>query len=511
MKNKVIVLPLGAGQEVGRSCIFVSFNNERSFILDCGVHMGHHDKKKYPNFEFLKTELKAKSLNDCIDAVLLSHFHLDHCASLPFLVETQDFCKPILTSQPTRAIIPYMLRDFARVTKDKVFQCHNKHINRVMSLVQTIGLGEERIIRDVKIKMFYAGHVLGAVMFLLEYKGVRVLYTGDFNSAADRHLGSLNVEKCWPHVVITESTYATVMKQWKKQREMQFMALAKRTLERGGKVLIPVFALGRAQELMILIDDLWTKTGWQVPVFYSGGLVDRVQFYYRLFLPWTNENLKRSGYTESKRLSGFTRFRKIVPGQTKAEGPMVILATPGMLHAGKSLELFKELCGDERNSLLIPGYCVKGTIGERLLSGKKELRIHDKLYIVRMEVAKMSFSAHADSKGITDLLEYLEPQHTVFVHGDKNRMFGLANYLRDKKGYKCHCPANHQSLRMKVKVGGFCPLRKMMNRFPVLLDTKGRKVESGIWMVNQEDDKIEVEKILKNNKTIFVKRKTREK
>jgi integrator complex subunit 11 len=442
-----------------------------------------------------------------VDAVLLSHFHLDHCASLPFLIETQNFSKPILTSQPTKAILPYMLRDFARVTKDKIFQCTDKQINRVMSLVETLGLGEERVINDVKIKMFYAGHVLGAVMFLMEYKGVRVLYTGDFNSAADRHLGSLNVEKCWPHIVITESTYATIMKQWKKQREMQFMALAKRTLERGGKVLIPVFALGRAQELMILIDDLWSKTGWQVPVFYSGGLVDRVQFYYRLFLPWTNENLKRSGYTDSKRLSGFTRFRKLVPGQTKAEGPMVILATPGMLHAGKSLELFKELCEDEKNSLLIPGYCVKGTFGERLLSGQKDLYIHDKQYTVRMEVAKMSFSAHADSKGITDLIEYLEPQHVIFVHGDKNRMFGLADYLNDKKGYLCHCPANHQKLTIKIKVGGVCSMKKQVDRFPVIFDTKGKKIESGIWKVKNNNGVMEFQSVLKNTNTISVKRK----
>jgi integrator complex subunit 11 len=469
--------------------------------------MGHHDIKKYPNFQFLRSQLKADSLNDCVDALLLSHFHLDHCASLPFLVETENFNKPILTSQPTRAILPYMLKDFARVTKDKIFQCNEKHISRVMSLVETMGLGEERIIRDVKIKMFYAGHVLGAVMFLMEYKGVRVLYTGDFNSAADRHLGSINVDKCWPHVVITESTYATVMKQWKKQREMQFMALAKRTLERGGKVLIPVFALGRAQELMILIDDLWSKTGWQVPVFYSGGLVDRVQFYYRLFLPWTNENLKRSGYVESKKLSGFTRFRKIMPGQTKAEGPMVILATPGMLHAGKSLELFKELCGDQRNSLLIPGYCVKGTFGEKLLSGHKDLKIHDKQYKVQMEVAKMSFSAHADSKGITDLLEYLEPQHVVFVHGDKSRMFGLADYMEKKNGYHCHCPANHQTLQMNVKVGGFCPLRRETLRFPVSLELHDKVVDSGVWKIRKTSPGlIEVKSILKNAKTIIVRK-----
>ena len=454
MQVEVSVTPLGAGQEVGRSCLLLSFADERHILLDCGVHMGHNDRRKYPDFNFLQNKLQTKDLNNKIDFLLLSHFHLDHCAALPFFVNQFGYNKPIFASEPTRAILPYMLKDYIRVSKDTFFRGQERDVARTMQLVQSLTLNGQHTVNGVRITSFYAGHVLGAVMFLVEYKGVRVLYTGDYNSAADRHLAALKVPQCRPDIVITETTYATIIKDWKKQREMQFMCLAKKTLERGGKILIPVFALGRAQELMILIDDLWEKTGWQVPVYYAGRLVERVQFYYKLFLPWTNQNLQRSAMQQSQRLSGFTRFRPLPRGAEMGSKSIVILATPGMLHAGRSLELFKSLCLDGRNSLLIPGFCVKGTFGARLLAGDNFLRIHEQDFNVKMEVAKMSFSAHADSKGITDLLDFLSPEHVVFVHGEKSRMQQLATSLRQqRKPFQCHCPANHEKLRMRVGFG----------------------------------------------------------
>lgn len=461
MQCNVQITPLGAGQEVGRSCILLSFFDEKHILLDCGVHMGYKDQRKYPNFRFLQDHLKTSDLNSKIDFLLLSHFHLDHCAALPFLIHKFNFSNKIYTSEPTRAILPYMLNDFIRVSKDPFFKANERHVVQVMNSVQSLTLNAEYNINGVKISSFYAGHVLGAVMFLIEYKGVRVLYTGDFNSAADRHLAALKVPQCQPDVVISESTYATIMKDWKKQREMQFMCLAKKTLERSGKILIPVFALGRAQELMILIDDLWEKTGWQVPVYYAGRLVERVQFYYKLFLPWTNQNLQRSAMQQMKRLSGFTRFQPLPKGAELTSGSIVVLATPGMLHAGRSLELFKRMCTDSKNSLLIPGFCVKGTYGARLLSGEKKLKIHEMDYHVQMEIAKMSFSAHADSKGITDLMDYLQPKHVVLVHGEKKRMFELIeNTKKQGKTYQCHMPGNHQTINIPITFGNSIQVKK---------------------------------------------------
>ncbi len=159
---------------------------------------------------------------------------------------------------PTRAILPYMLEDFRKVildtnnskpvenqatiplyTQENIKQCLNK--------VKVINLHETVVCKDIKIKAYYAGHVLGACMFYIEYKGVKVVYTGDFNSNADRHLGPAWIEKLHPDLLISESTYATTIRDSKRARERDFLKEVQDTIDNGGKVLIPVFALGRAQ------------------------------------------------------------------------------------------------------------------------------------------------------------------------------------------------------------------------------------------------------------------------
>lgn len=144
----------------------------------------------------------------------------------------------------------------------------------------------------VKVSAYYAGHVLGAVMFHIEYEGEKVVYTGDYNMTADRHLGPASIEKLCPDVVMTESTYATTVRDAKRARERDFYKEVHDTLDNGGKILIPVFALGRAQELCILLETYWSRTGLKYPIYFSGGLTERANFYYKLFTNWTNEKIK---------------------------------------------------------------------------------------------------------------------------------------------------------------------------------------------------------------------------
>ena len=131
-------------------------------------------------------------------------------------------------------------------------------------------------------------------MFLIEYNGIKVVYTGDFNSNADRHLGAAWIEKVKPHVIITESTYATTARDSKKSRERDFLKEIQETTENGGKVLVPVFALGRAQELCILVETIWNRKNNKIPVYFSAGLIEKVQFFYKLFVNWTNQKIKSS-------------------------------------------------------------------------------------------------------------------------------------------------------------------------------------------------------------------------
>lgn len=162
---------------------------------------------------------------------------------------------------PTRAILPYMLEDFRKVildtqqksdplnpeAKPSIPLYTQENIKQCLAKIKVLNLHETIVCKDIRIKAFYAGHVLGACMFCIEYKGVKVVYTGDFNSNADRHLGPAWIEKLHPDLLISESTYATTIRDSKRSRERDFLKEIQDTIDNGGKVLIPVFALGRAQ------------------------------------------------------------------------------------------------------------------------------------------------------------------------------------------------------------------------------------------------------------------------
>lgn len=139
-------------------------------------------------------------------------------------------------------------------------------------------------------------------------------------------------------------------------------------------------------------------------------------------------------------------FKKVKPfdkSLLKADMPYVLFATPGMLHGGSSMQVFKEWCADERNTLIIPGYCVEGTLGNKLLRGAKEVILDKKLYEVKMKVVNVSFSAHADAKGIINLLRNIDPENIMLVHGDRTKMEAFSPLLQQQLSKPVFMPANH--------------------------------------------------------------------
>ena len=197
----------------------------------------------------------------------------------------------------SRVIIENQKRDkngYEENEKKMYISYTSKQIKDCCNKVTSMNLHEVIYCKGIKIKTYYAGHVLGACMFLIEYNGLKVVYTGDFNSSADRHLGAAWIDKVRPNIIITESTYATTVRDSKKARERNFLKEIQETTENGGKVLVPVFALGRAQELCVLVETIWNRTNNNVPVYFSAGLIERVQFFYKLFVNWTNQKIKSS-------------------------------------------------------------------------------------------------------------------------------------------------------------------------------------------------------------------------
>uniref|UniRef100_A0A672NNU3 Integrator complex subunit 11 n=1 Tax=Sinocyclocheilus grahami TaxID=75366 RepID=A0A672NNU3_SINGR len=438
-----------AGQDVGRSCILVSIGG-KNIMLDCGMHMGYNDDRRFPDFSYVTQNGR---LTEFLDCVIISHFHLDHCGALPYMSEMVGYDGPIYMTHPTKAICPILLEDFRKITVDKkgetnfftsqmIKDCMKKVVP--LNLHQTVQVDEE-----LEIKAYYAGHVLGAAMFQIKVGSESVVYTGDYNMTPDRHLGAAWIDKCRPDLLISESTYATTIRDSKRCRERDFLKKVHETVERGGKVLIPVFALGRAQELCILLETFWERMNLKAPIYFSTGLTEKANHYYKLFITWTNQKIRKTfvqrNMFEFKHIKAFDRSYADNPG------PMVVFATPGMLHAGQSLQIFKKWAGNEKNMLIMPGYCVQGTVGHKILNGQKKLEMEGRATViigtldVKLQVEYMSFSAHADAKGIMQLIRMAEPRNMLLVHGEAKKMEFLKDKIEQEFSISCYMPANGET------------------------------------------------------------------
>ncbi|KAL8142086.1 hypothetical protein V2J09_015118 [Rumex salicifolius] len=436
-------LVLGAGQEVGKSCVIVSING-KNIMFDCGMHMGYIDHRRYPDFSRLSN---SGSFDNVLSCVIITHFHLDHVGALPYFSEVCGYNGPIYMTYPTKALAPLMLEDYRKVmvdrrgeeeqfTAENIAACLKKVIP--VDLKQTIQVDE-----DLEIRAYYAGHVLGAAMFYARVGDASMVYTGDYNMTPDRHLGAAQIDRLQLDLVITESTYATTVRDSKYVREREFLKAVHKCVAGGGKVLIPTFALGRAQELCILLEDFWERMNLNIPIYFSSGLTIQANMYYKMLISWTSQKLKETYMTHNafdfKHVGNFDRSMIHNPGSC------VLFATPGMISGGFSLEVFKHWAPSEKNLVTLPGYCVAGTIGHKLMSGKPtkiDLDQNTKID-VRCQIHQLSFSPHTDSKGIMDLLKFLSPKHVILVHGEKPNMAKLTEKIEKELHIKCDFPPNN--------------------------------------------------------------------
>ncbi|KAF7457246.1 Integrator complex subunit 11 [Cryptosporidium felis] len=361
---------------------------------------------------------------------------------------------------PTKSISSVLLSDSCKIMEQKILQKTNSGINphpndhsgaseygfftisdvwSCMEKVKAIQLHQTVVISGIKITPYYAGHVLGAAMFHIQVNDETIVYTGDFNMVRDRHLGPALIPKLFPSLLLSESTYATYVRPSRRSTERAFCEMVLSCLKRGGKVLIPVFAIGRAQELCILLEIFWRRMQLRYPIFFGGSMTEKANSYYQLFTNWTNTPLSDNIFT----------FPHVLPYDKSIltlSGPAVLFATPGMLHTGLSLQAFKVWAPDPNNLTIIPGFCVSGTIGSKIINGAKRVFVDQKdpstCIEVRCDVKYLSFSSHADSIGIQSLISHSEPQSIAFVHGEKQGMLNLASFVNTELKVPSFCPHN---------------------------------------------------------------------
>lgn len=444
--DQLIVTPLGAGNEVGRSCVHMSYRG-KYVLFDCGIHPAYSGMAALPYFD----EIDPSK----VDVLLVTHFHLDHAASLPYFLEKTNFKGRVFMTHATKAIYRLLLSDYVKVSKVSVEDMlyDEQDIVRSMDKIEVIDFHQTLEVNGIRFWCYTAGHVLGAAMFMVDIAGVRILYTGDYSREEDRHLRAAETPQFSPDICIIESTYGVQTHQPRHVREKRFTDVIHSTVSQGGRVLIPAFALGRAQELLLILDEYWSNHPelHNIPIYYASPLAKRCMAVYQTYINAMNERI-RNQFANSNPFD----FKHISPLKSIENfddvGPSVVMASPSGLQSGLSRQLFDKWCADKKNACVIPGYVVEGTLAKTIINEPKEVTLMNGLTApLNMQVHYISFSAHADSDQTSAFLDELMPPNIILVHGEANEMGRLQQKLVNqfsKSNTKILTPKNCQSVEM---------------------------------------------------------------
>ncbi|KAI9509414.1 mRNA 3'-end-processing protein YSH1 [Russula earlei] len=440
---------LGAGQEVGRSCCVLQYR-KITIVLDAGVHPAHTGMASLPFVDELDWST--------VDAILITHFHLDHAAALTYITEKTNFREgkgKVYMTHPTKALHKFMMQDFVRMSNSSTDALISP-LDLSMSISSIIPVSVHQLITPcpgVTFTPYHAGHVLGACMYMIDIAGLKVLYTGDYSREEDRHLD----------VLIVESTYGVQSLEGREEKELRFTNLVHSIIRRGGHVLLPTFALGRAQELLLILDEYWKKHPdlHNVPIYYASSLARKCMAVFQTYIHTMNSNI-RSRFARRDNPFVFKHISNVPQARgwerKIAEGPpCVVLASPGMLQSGTSRELFELWAPDSRNGLIVTGYSVEGTPAREIMNEPAEIAGMKGNTIPRkISVDYISFSAHVDYSQNSEFIDLIKAPHIVLVHGEQTAMGRLraalqAKYKNRDEDIKIHSPRNLETLNLTFR------------------------------------------------------------
>jgi KH/beta-lactamase-domain protein len=451
------VTMLGGAREVGRSSLLLQ-TPESKVMLDCGVNVASEDRA-YPHLE--APELRLAEL----DAVVISHAHLDHVGFLPYLYR-YGYDGPVYCTPPTRDLAVLLLQDYLEVgeREDRNAPFTQKEVRAFVQHCLTLEWGEiTDISPDLKIALYNAGHILGSSVVHLHFgEGLHnVVYTGDIKF--DRTKLFLPAMTSFPRVetLIMESTYGgpDSIQLPRPEAEERFLQLVRETLEGEGKVLVPVFAVGRSQEIMMLLEEAHRRGEFEGEV-YLDGMIWEATAIHALYPEYLSPVLRKLIFQDTNPFLSeiFIQVKKPEERQEIVEGkPCVILATAGMMTGGPVLEYFKNLAPDPRNTLVFVGYQSEGSLGRRIQKGWREMPLRGKdgraeVVEVKMRVETIDgFSGHSDRNQLLNYVRRLSPKpsRVICCHGEENRCLNLASTLHKLFRVETRAPPNLEAIRLR--------------------------------------------------------------
>ena len=452
---------LGGFQQVGRSAILVQ-TRESQVLLDCGINPGSSNSLlTFPRLDAPQFDLGT------LDAVVISHSHLDHCGFLPFLFK-YGYDGPVYCSAPTSNLMTLLQLDYLDVaSKQGVMPPYDQRDVR-QTVLHTIPLrygAVTDIAPDIRLTLHNAGHILGSSIVHLHIgEGLHnIVYTGDYKYGKTMLLEPAATEFPRVETIITESTYGAPQDVMPSRAEVEekLTAVINSTLDRGGKVLIPVPAVGRAQEIMLVIDG-YMRRGLmrEAPVFIEG-MISEATAIHTAYPEYLAREVRNSILHEGVNPFQSDYFTLVEHPSAREEivdgEQCIIIATSGMLEGGPVIDYFKRLASDERNTIIFVSYQIEGTRGRRVQKGLAETPVinsEGKIEIIKSNMKAETingFSGHSDRRQIINYIRRLmpKPERIIVCHGERAKCLGLANFLQRRYNVETLVPEVLETVKLR--------------------------------------------------------------
>ncbi len=450
------ITALGGYREVGRSCTLLSTQDSK-ILIDCGIDVSSPDNgSPYLNIpEVLPLE--------SIDGVVVTHAHLDHSGLVPLLFK-YGYDGPVYVTYPTRDVMVLLQMDYLKVRADEAKKApySSEHIREEIKHTIPLNYGDTiDIAPDIRLTMHRAGHILGSAIchFHIGEGLFNIAFSGDIKyektwlfSSAATHFPRLEA-------LVLESTYGgkqDVQPSRKKAAEY-LKTIVKEGIEKGGKILIPVFAVGRSQEVMIVLEHYMKEKELPSVPIYLDGMIWEATAIHTAYPEYLNADLRKKIFQEGEnplmadifeRVDSYDKRQEIIDSSE----PAVVLATSGMLNGGPVMEYLKAWSDDEKNMLIFVGYQAEGTLGRKIQKGWKEVNVAGKDVVINMRVETCEgFSGHSDRNQLLNYVKNLspKPKRIIINHGEETKCMDLASTIHKKYGIKTLAIKNLETVRFK--------------------------------------------------------------
>ncbi|OYT56419.1 MAG: hypothetical protein B6U68_03440 [Candidatus Aenigmarchaeota archaeon ex4484_14] len=445
---------LGGFREVGRSCILLQTNNS-SILLDCGISVGS-TKKPFPYLEAPEFHIQD------LDAVVLSHAHMDHSGLIPYLY-SYGYKGPLYSTAPTRDLSAMLQLDYIQICQreNKKPPYDSRGIEEAIKHSIALEYGEvSDVTPDMRLTLQNAGHLLGSSTIHVHIGDglYNVLYSGDIKFAPTTLFQPTSTDYTRVEALILESTYgsADAKQPPRKEGEKLLIDTVKETVAAGGKVLIPSFAVGRAQDVMAII----TGSDIDAPIYLDGMVWDATAIHtaYPEFLSSTMRSKilhqgKNPFVDERLHAIGSQKEREQI---FEKQDPYIVIATSGMLVGGPAMQYLQRFASDPKNTLIFVGYQAEGTLGSRIQKGWSQIPIEkngkNEALELKMRIQTVEgLSGHSDQPQLINFVKKLKtkPRKILTDHGDNSRAVELARALHKVIKTETMAPHNLETVRFR--------------------------------------------------------------